>query len=71
MAEEPHSPSILTTLTAAGLAAVEGAGWVYHTQSAPPPLTAGMFGRYREGVAKYPQHLWVFASLAIARVASL
>lgn len=49
----------------------KGAGWVYRTQSARPPLTAGRLGRYGEGVAKHPQHLWVFASLGMAGEASL
>jgi len=66
MAEELHSPSILTTPAATGPAAAEGAGWVYRTRSAPPLLTAGRFGRYREGVAKHHQHLWAFASLVMA-----
>lgn len=57
MAEEPHSPSILTTLTATGPAAAGGAGWVYRTPSAHPPPAAGRFGRYRGGVATQPQLL--------------
>lgn len=69
MAEELHSPSILTTATAMApllLRAPMGLSHPIRSQQ-----QGGLEGMEKGWLAKHPQHPWVFASLEVAGAASL
>lgn len=64
MAEEPHSPSILTNLQQRRVLVAS-----LHPICAYPPAV-GMAGRHGERVTQHHQHLWVFTLLEVLGAAS-